>query len=96
MSPPSAAPRISRIAALSTEDSRLLVESVSDYAIFILEPDGRVATWNLNSLRARLPAVESVRVGRSWPHTVAVDVTEPVTTIFPAAPAYSAGSSRPG
>ena len=25
---------------------RLLVESVKDYAIFILDPDGRVSTWN--------------------------------------------------
>jgi len=25
---------------------RLLVESVKDYAIFMLDPEGRVATWN--------------------------------------------------
>jgi PAS domain S-box-containing protein len=31
---------------VSWEDSRLLVESVVDYAIFMLDPDGRVATWN--------------------------------------------------
>ena len=28
------------------ERFRLLVESITDYAIFILEPDGHVATWN--------------------------------------------------
>ena len=30
----------------SEERFRLLVESVQDYAIFMLDPDGRVATWN--------------------------------------------------
>src|SRR2546426_729456 len=33
--------------ALDAEVSfRLLVESVKDYAIFMLDPDGRVLTWN--------------------------------------------------
>jgi PAS domain S-box-containing protein len=32
--------------SVSWEDSRLLVESVVDYAIFMLDPDGRVASWN--------------------------------------------------
>ena len=31
---------------LSEERFRLLVESVKDYAIFMLDPQGRVATWN--------------------------------------------------
>src|SRR5205814_3180207 len=30
---------------------RLLVESVSDYAIFMLDPNGRVATWNIGAER---------------------------------------------
>lgn len=30
----------------SDEIFRLLVESVKDYAIFLLDPDGKVATWN--------------------------------------------------
>ena len=30
----------------SEERFRLLVESVKDYAIFLLDPDGRVVTWN--------------------------------------------------
>jgi PAS domain S-box-containing protein len=30
----------------SDEVFRVLVESVKDYAIFLLDPDGRVATWN--------------------------------------------------
>jgi len=32
---------------LSREDRyRLLVESVNDYAIYMLDPDGVVASWN--------------------------------------------------
>ena len=31
---------------LGEERFRLLVESVRDYAIFMLDPEGRVATWN--------------------------------------------------
>src|SRR5450432_2878725 len=34
------------VLAVSEERFRLLVESVRDYAIFILDPDGRVSTWN--------------------------------------------------
>ena len=34
------------VPALSWEDCRLLVESVVDYAIFMLDVEGRVATWN--------------------------------------------------
>ncbi len=32
---------------------RLLVESVKDYAIFILDPDGRIATWNVGAERIK-------------------------------------------
>jgi PAS domain S-box-containing protein len=32
---------------------RLLVESVKDYAIFILDPDGRVSTWNAGAERIK-------------------------------------------
>lgn len=32
---------------------RLLVESVNDYAIFLLDPDGRVATWNKGAERIK-------------------------------------------
>jgi PAS domain S-box-containing protein len=35
----------------SDEMFRLLVESVTDYAIFILDPTGRVATWNAGAER---------------------------------------------
>lgn len=37
----------------SEEQLRLLVESVQDYAIFLLGPDGRVATWNLGAQRIK-------------------------------------------
>ena len=44
-------------------------------------PGGPLAAVDLAGVAdrvARLPAVESVRVGRDWPHTVAVDLTERV------------------
>lgn len=37
----------------SEERFRLLVESVEDYAIFMLNPDGRVASWNLGAKRLK-------------------------------------------
>jgi PAS domain S-box-containing protein len=33
----------------SDERFRLLVESVKDYAIFMLDPDGRILTWNIGA-----------------------------------------------
>ena len=36
----------SDVAPLTPDDGRLLIESVSDYAIFMLDPEGRVVTWN--------------------------------------------------
>ncbi|MFN2545998.1 MAG: PAS domain S-box protein [Myxococcales bacterium] len=40
-------------ARLSEERFRLMVDSVRDYAIFMLEPDGRVATWNAGAERIK-------------------------------------------
>jgi PAS domain S-box-containing protein len=37
----------------SEERFRLLVANVRDYAIFMLDPDGRVATWNLGAERLK-------------------------------------------
>jgi PAS domain S-box-containing protein len=37
----------------SDELFRLLVESVKDYAIFLLDPDGRVVTWNQGAERIK-------------------------------------------
>ncbi|WP_309909480.1 PAS domain S-box protein [Caballeronia sp. LZ035] len=38
---------------LSEERFRLLVESVSDYAIFMLDPDGCIASWNTGAMRIK-------------------------------------------
>jgi PAS domain S-box-containing protein len=37
----------------SEERFRLLVEGVSEYAIFMLDPNGRVATWNVGAERIK-------------------------------------------
>ena len=37
----------------SEERLRLMIESVKDYAIFMLDPDGRVATWNAGAERIK-------------------------------------------
>ncbi|HEV3483403.1 MAG TPA: PAS domain S-box protein [Candidatus Acidoferrales bacterium] len=37
----------------SEEQLRLVIESAQDYAIFLLDPDGRVATWNLGAQRIK-------------------------------------------
>ena len=37
----------------SEERFRLLVEGVSDYAIFMLDPNGKVATWNVGAERIK-------------------------------------------
>lgn len=41
--------RLPTVPSLSWDDCRLLVESVVDYAIFMLDADGHVATWNLGA-----------------------------------------------
>lgn len=43
----------SKILHQSDETFRLLVESVKDYAIFLLDPSGRVATWNQGAERIK-------------------------------------------
>lgn len=43
--------RQQELTRLSEERFRLLVESVRDYAIFMLDPDGRVASWNKGAER---------------------------------------------
>jgi PAS domain S-box-containing protein len=49
MPPSSNIVRLPSVPALSWDDCRLLVESVVDYAIFMLDVDGHVATWNLGA-----------------------------------------------
>ncbi len=44
----------------SEEQFRLLVESVRDYAIFMLDPTGRVATWNVGAKRIKGYTAEEI------------------------------------
>jgi PAS domain S-box-containing protein len=44
----------------SEERFRLLVQSVKDYAIFMLDPQGRVATWNAGAMRIKGYAPEEI------------------------------------
>ncbi len=48
---PTVGPRLA--AAGGEEHFRLLVESVSDYAIFMLDPGGHVASWNIGAERIK-------------------------------------------
>jgi diguanylate cyclase (GGDEF)-like protein/PAS domain S-box-containing protein len=48
-----------------TDDYRLLVESVRDYAIFILDPHGLVQTWNAGAQAIKGYRAEEI-VGRSF------------------------------
>ena len=44
---------------------RLLVESVDDYAIFMLDPEGRIASWNRGAERIKGYSEEEV-LGRHF------------------------------
>jgi PAS domain S-box-containing protein len=44
----------------SEERFRLLVESVADYAIFMLDPGGHVASWNIGAERAKGYAADEI------------------------------------
>jgi PAS domain S-box-containing protein len=73
----------------SEEIFRLLIEGVRDYAIFMLDPTGRVATWNLGAERIKGYSAEEVignkfsifyppeEVARGWPeHELRVAAAE--------------------
>ena len=49
----------------SEERFRLLIESVGDYAIYMLDPTGRVTTWNLGAERMKGYAASEI-IGRSF------------------------------
>jgi PAS domain S-box-containing protein len=49
----------------SEERFRLLVSSVSDYAIFLLDNDGRIASWNLGAERLKGYRADEI-IGRSF------------------------------
>jgi PAS domain S-box-containing protein len=50
---------------ISEEQFRLLVESVKDYAIFMLTPDGRVASWNAGAQNIKGYTADEV-IGRHF------------------------------
>ncbi|HXT60179.1 MAG TPA: PAS domain S-box protein [Pirellulales bacterium] len=64
---------------LSEERFRLLVEGVTDYAIFMLDPEGRIVTWNAGAQRLKGYAADEIvgqhfsrfypaeAVARGWP-----------------------------
>ncbi|HET6560496.1 MAG TPA: PAS domain S-box protein [Marmoricola sp.] len=49
----------------SEQRFRLLVETVEDYAIFMLDPDGRIASWNAGAERSKGYTAEEV-IGRHF------------------------------
>jgi len=51
----------------SEERFRLLVDAVQDYAIFMLDPEGVVASWNLGAERIKGYAREEI-IGRHFSH----------------------------
>jgi PAS domain S-box-containing protein len=60
MRPPAPVTQLTSVGTLSWENCRLLVESVSDYAIFMLDCEGRVQSWNLGAQRIKGYAAEEI------------------------------------
>ena len=50
---------------LTDADYRLMVEAVSDYAIFMLDPTGRILSWNIGAQRLKGYTADEV-IGRSF------------------------------
>ena len=58
--------RESNLALLESENwFRLLVDSVTDYAIYMLDPEGRVVTWNVGAERSKGYKAEEI-LGRNF------------------------------
>ncbi|HEY2369086.1 MAG TPA: PAS domain S-box protein, partial [Polyangiaceae bacterium] len=57
--------RIEEALRLTEERFRLLVESVRDYAIYILDPNGIIVTWNVGAERIKGYKAEEI-VGQSF------------------------------
>jgi PAS domain S-box-containing protein len=51
--------------AASNQTYRLLVDAVVDYAIFLLDPEGRVRSWNPGAHRLKGYTAEEI-IGRSF------------------------------
>jgi len=64
-------------AARVEQDSnfRLLVESVKDYAIFMLDPDGRVVTWNEGAQHIKGYRPDEI-IGKHFSHFYTVEARE--------------------
>src|SRR5687767_2684013 len=60
MSPPAPVTRLAPTGSLSWEDCRLLIESVVDYAIFMLDPSGCVVTWSVGAQRIKGYTTEQI------------------------------------
>ena len=59
----------------SADQFRLLVEAVRDYAIFLLDPNGRVVSWNAGAERIKGYAAQEI-LGQEFtrfyePHDIA-------------------------
>lgn len=64
-SPSSPRPDRSSPAPLKAEHYRLLVESVVDYAIFLLDPAGNIVSWNPGAVRIKGYSAEEI-IGRHF------------------------------
>jgi PAS domain S-box-containing protein len=60
MSPRASATQPAQLGSLSAADYGLLVESVGDYAIFMIDPEGRIASWNLGAERIHGYAADEI------------------------------------
>ena len=58
-------PAVSPALSESEESLRLLVDAVTDYAIYMLDPEGRVVTWNAGAERSKGYKAEEV-LGKSF------------------------------
>jgi PAS domain S-box-containing protein len=60
-------PRRSKASPLASDEERLryLVDSIKDYAIFMLDPEGRIATWNKGAERIKGYSSEEI-IGRHF------------------------------
>jgi PAS domain S-box-containing protein len=62
-------------AQLDVDTFRLLVESVTDYAIFVLDPKGRIATWNTGAERIKGYRADEI-IGRHFSTFYTADAVE--------------------
>ncbi|WP_182523717.1 PAS domain S-box protein [Nocardioides dongkuii] len=59
----------------SEQRFRMLVEAVQDYAIFMLDPDGRIASWNAGAQRSKGYLADEI-IGRHFRIFYPVDVQQ--------------------